>query len=71
MEGSIIVDGVLASCHASVDHGVAHIMTTPIQWFPQIIEWIYGEDNGCQGFATVLENLGRFMLPNELLYYKK
>ena len=71
VEGNIIVDGVLASCHASADHGVAHFFTTPIQLFPWITEWIYGEDNGCQVFATVLENLGQLVLPNDLLYYKK
>ena len=71
VEGSIIVDGVLASCHASADHGVAHLITTPIQWFPKIIEWLYGEGNGFPVFITVVETLGPWMLPHDLLYYKK
>ena len=29
VEGNIIVDGVLASCHASADHGVAHFFYNP------------------------------------------
>ena len=70
-EGNIIVDGALASCHAAADHGVAHFFTTPIQLFPWIIEWIYGEDNGYQVFAAVLEKLGQLMFPQEQLYYKK
>ena len=71
MEGTIIVDGVLASCHASCDHSLAHFVTTPIQWFPDKIEQIYGEENGCQLFARVVEELGQWMSPHDMLYYLK
>ena len=30
-EGKIVVDGVLASCHASADHDVAHLIMVPMQ----------------------------------------
>ena len=31
MEGNIIVDGVLASCYASVDHDLGHIAMVPMR----------------------------------------
>ena len=37
-EGTIVVDGVLASCYASFDHDWAHLLTTPIRWFPGLFE---------------------------------
>ena len=40
MEGNIIVDGVLASCYASSDHDLVHIIMVPIQRFP----WDYRVD---------------------------
>ena len=61
-EGNIIVDGVLASCYAYSHHDVAHIFMTPIHWFPQMMEWIIGEENGFLGFAKVVEDLERVML---------
>ena len=36
-DGNIVVEGVLASCYASFDHGLAHFVMTPMQWYPQII----------------------------------
>ena len=44
MEGSIVVDSVLASCYPSAHHDLAHIALTPIRWFPKIFEWIFGDD---------------------------
>ena len=46
MEGRIIVDGVLASCYASSDHDLVHIIMAPIQWFPGIAVWVFGKDKG-------------------------
>ena len=45
MEGNIVVDGVLASCYASVSHDLAHIGMTPIRWFPRVLEWFLGQDD--------------------------
>ena len=64
-----MVDDVLASCYPSADHDVSHFVIAPIRWFPQIIEWTYGVDNGCQISIKVVEELGRWMLPQELLYF--
>ena len=44
MEGNIVVDGVLASCYASCHHDLNHIGALPIQLFPKIMEWIFGEE---------------------------
>ena len=47
-EGNIIVNDILASCYATYDHSIMHIITTPIRWwfymlyeFYQSIEFIY------------------------------
>ena len=44
-DGNIIVDGVLASCYAYTNHDLAHIGMTPIQWFPEVTEWIFCKYN--------------------------
>ena len=58
-----MVDGVLASCYASVDHNVAHFSMTPLRLFPEIIEWIFGEHKEFQAYAKVAEKLGKWVLP--------
>ena len=63
MEGNIMIDGVLASCYPSSDHDLAHFGMTPIQLFPKITEWIFGENNGFQGYSDIAEQLGKWMLP--------
>ena len=57
MEGNIIVDGVLASCYASVDHDSAHIAMAPLRWFPMVMDYVFGEENGIQIYAVVAENM--------------
>ena len=66
VDGNIIVDGVLASCYASASHDLAHIAMTPFIWFPSVIEWIFGQENGQQSytgiltkFATLLAQIGQ------------
>ena len=63
-EGNIVVDGVLASCYASFDHDLAHIVMETIQWFPEVIEMIFGEDNGSSDYADIAKYLGRMVLPH-------
>ena len=53
-----MVDGVLASCYPSVDHYLSHIGMTPIRWFPEIVEWIFGDDNGWQNYVKHAEYVG-------------
>ena len=68
MEGTIMVDGVLASCYASVDHDLGHFAMTCIRWFPEIIGWIFGQGNGYQGYANTFEEFGTWMAPTGQMY---
>ena len=58
--GDIVVDGVLASCYAEFDHDLAHIVMTPLKWFPGIINWIFGDDKGFTTFVKMAVNFGEF-----------
>ena len=62
--GNIVVDGVLASCYPSVHHDLAHIGMTPIRWFPEIIEWIFGDNSGSLSFVIISEELEKWIMPN-------
>ena len=64
MEGNIIVDGILASCYPSADHDISHIVLVPIQWFPEMVDWIFGDDSGLQVYIKILEHVGRSMMPH-------
>ena len=68
MEGTIIIDGLVASCYASFDHDLAHLVMTPVQWFPGMIQWIFGADNGSSGYACMAEEMGRLMIPSDILF---
>ena len=67
-EGNIIVEGVLSSCYASFDHDLAHIAMKPIQWFPALIQWIFGEDDGLATYVGTTKLLGKLLLPYGQLY---
>ena len=58
-----MVDGVFASCYASADHDVSDVVITPIQWLPWITECVFGDDNGLQAYVSLLEHVGRWVLP--------
>ena len=64
MEGTILVDGVLASCYASFDHHLAHIAMTPIRWFPGVMEWIFGWDNGSPSYVNIIKDFGKWIIPH-------
>ena len=68
MEGNIMVDEVLASCYASVDHTLAHFAMTPLQLFPQMVEWIIGGDNEIQDYVGMAKSVGRYLLPDTYLH---
>ena len=65
MDGNIVVDEVLASCYAFSDHDVAHIVTLPLRWFPEIMDWIFAFDNESVAYANIWQDVGRFMLPSD------
>ena len=68
MEGSIVVDGVLASCYSSTHHDLATIAMTPIRIFPIIFEWIFGNENGILGYLQLAEKLGLWVIPSKQEY---
>ena len=63
-----MVDGVLTSCYGSFDATLAHTVMTPMQWFPQIIDWIFGEDNGNSVYIMIKQSLGKLVLPYGYFY---
>ena len=68
MEVNIIVGGVLASCYASSHHDLVHIATVPVLWFPEAIDWIFGDDKKFLAYVNILNDLGNFVLSNEMLH---
>ena len=66
VDGNIVVNGVLASCYASFDHDLAHFGMTPVQWFPKMIQWIFGENNGSLSYVTMVKDIGRIILSSDL-----
>ena len=68
MEGSIVVEGVLASCYVFPDHDLAHTGTILIRWFPEVMEWLLGVEDGSLGYVKVAEKVGTWMLSHDLFY---
>jgi len=61
-EGTIVVDGVLASCYASFDHDWAHALTAPIRWFPALFEAAEDRDaDGPRAAVEMLKEFGRWL----------
>ena len=65
MDGNIVVDRVLASCYAFSDHDVAHLIMTSMRWYPETMDWIFGDNNGSPGYVNFLEDLGRLVLSHD------
>ena len=61
MEGNLLVDGILASCYASSDHGLAHMVMAPIRWFPNII----GDYNKSPSYINIAKELNRWVVPQK------
>ena len=67
-EGTIIVEGVLASCYPSVDHDVAHFAVTPMRWFSGVTDWMLGAQDGVPVYVKTCEQVAQWMFPHGLLY---
>ena len=67
-EGNIIADGVLASCYTSFNHDLTNTAMVPVKWFPEIMEWIFGLNNGLPDYSDITKYLGNWLLPADLLY---
>ena len=68
MEGRVVVDGVLASCYASTYHDLAYMGMVPLQSFPKVMEWIFGNDNGNLVYAKLAEDFGTLVAPFGVTY---
>ena len=66
-DGNIVVGGVLASCYASFDHDFAHFAMIPVQWYPEMTVWIFGENNGAPDYVDIAKGFGRWVVPSALL----
>ena len=56
MEGKIIVDGVLVSCHAGSHHDLAHVAMIPMQRFSKVVQYIFGDGTGFQCMSALQKN---------------
>ena len=65
MEGNIVVDGVLASCYGNFHHDVAHITMFPIQLFPEMTQWMFGEEDESAIFFNIMNNIGTWLVPSQ------
>ena len=68
MQGKIVVDGLLVSCYADVGRDVAHLTMTPMHWFPEIIEKVFGMDMGFSTFVYIARELGTLLMPPGQLF---
>ena len=71
--GNIVVDRVLVSCYASFDHDLAHFAITPMLWFPDITEWIFGGHNAIHIYVSIVKfvkSVGRYFIPNNYLHVR-
>ena len=66
MAGNIVVDGVVASCYASGDHDLIHIVMAPFLKFPETIEAFFGKDREFSTYVKTWQKLGRVILPTIL-----
>ena len=62
-KGTIMVDGVLASCYADFNHDLVHFTIIPMQKFSEVMEWIFGNEFGFPLYVATARELGQLMLP--------
>ena len=60
-EGNILVDEVLASCHAAVDHDLGQLIMAPMQWFSETMQMVFGDDGGVPAFVKINDELGTWI----------
>ena len=66
LDGNLVVDKILASCYAQIDHDLAHTVMKPIQWYPKILEWITGDDDGFPIYVTTAKVVSKWLLSNDI-----
>ena len=63
-EGTIVVDGILASCYIDITHDLAHLPMIPMQRFSETLEWIFGNGFGYPTYVSTARQLGKLILPD-------
>ena len=69
MDGSIIVNGLAVSCYAYFDHELANIGMTPMQWYPEIVDWIFGRDKESPGYINLVSNVAKWSFLHDLNFF--
>ena len=63
MEGTLLVDGLLASCYASFPHALSELAFAPVKMFPRIL--LDDEESvkidGCREVVKLAKNMGTAM----------
>ena len=49
-------------------HDLAHMVMMPISWYPEVMEWVFGIEDGFTGFVKIMEILWKYVLPYESPY---
>lgn len=62
-EGTIVVDGVLASCYASFDHDWSHALSSPLRWFPSFFTGLTEDIDGPRDSVEQLKLVGHWLFP--------
>ena len=63
METNIMVDGVFVSCYGSYNYDLAHIVMAPVNWFPGIVNQIFGEEKEFSVYVITWQVIGGWGLP--------
>ena len=64
--GSIVVDGVLASCYAAVDsHELSHWALAPLRFFHSVLGPSQVQSDGLHWYPRLLQTLGKILLDTE------
>ena len=69
-----MVDGVFSSCYSHLsDHEFSHFGMTPLRWFPEITQWIFGEDNEAPVYVETCVDFARWVFPSVMdsIYWKQ
>ena len=61
LEGTVVVDGFLASCYASYPHWVANMALFPARTWPSIFLGADGDAEGTGSFVKLIKKIGDMM----------
>ena len=61
--GTIIVDGIYASCYASFNHWLANFFMAPLRLWPSLFGSAHVDDE-MPAYAYAIKEIGHFVLPS-------